>query len=90
MDLSECTMEVNILYYLVRKNTIPFITGLSCGITFVISHNFARIKADSFDSFPLEETLTLHNLIILIKSVLTPIYSYHLAKKYWHKSFLIV
>ena len=39
------------------------------GITYVISHNCAKIKIDSFDSFPLEKTLTLHKFIILIKSV---------------------
>ena len=39
------------------------------GITYVISHNCAKIKIDSFDSFPLEKTLTLHKVIILIKSV---------------------
>ena len=39
------------------------------GITYVISHNYARIKTDSFDSLPLEKTLNLHYVIILIKSV---------------------
>ena len=33
------------------------------------SHNYARIKTDSYDSLSLEKTLTLHNVIILIKSV---------------------
>ena len=42
---------------------------LKCGITYVISHNYARIKIDSFDILPLEKTLTLHNFIIFIKSV---------------------
>ena len=36
----------------------------------VISHSYARIKVDSYDSLPLEKTLTLHNVIILIKLVL--------------------
>ena len=38
-------------------------------ITCIISHNYARIKINSYDSLPLEKTLTLHNVIILIKSV---------------------
>ena len=38
-------------------------------ITFVISHNYAKIKVDSFNSFPLEKTLTFQNVLILIKSV---------------------
>ena len=34
------------------------------------SHYFAKIKLDSYDSLPIEKTLTLHNVIIHIKSVL--------------------
>ena len=34
------------------------------------SHYYAKIKVNSYDSLSLEETLTLHNVIILIKSVL--------------------
>ena len=36
---------------------------------YVISHNYAKITVDSFDSLPQEKTLTLDNVIILIKSV---------------------
>ena len=35
----------------------------------VIFHNYAKIKVDSYYSLPLEKSLTLHNVIILIKSV---------------------
>ena len=42
---------------------------LKSGITYVISHNYAKIKIDSSDFLPLEETLTLHNVIIIIKPV---------------------
>ena len=38
--------------------------------TDIILHNFARIKIDSYGSLPIEKTLTLHNIIILIKLVL--------------------
>ena len=34
------------------------------------SHYNAKIKVDSYDSLPIEKRLTLHNVIILIKSVL--------------------
>ena len=37
-------------------------------ITYVISHNYAKIKVDFYDLVPLEKTLTLHNVIIYIKS----------------------
>ena len=43
------------------------------GVAYVISRNFAWIKVDSYDSLPLEETLTFHKVIILIKSVLIKI-----------------
>ena len=33
------------------------------------SHNYTRIRIDSYDSLPLEKTLTLHNVIILVKPV---------------------
>ena len=32
-------------------------------------HNYAKIKVDSYDSLPLEKTMTFHDVIILIKSV---------------------
>ena len=35
-----------------------------------VSHYYAKIKVDSFDSLPLEKRLNLHNVIIPIKSTL--------------------
>ena len=40
-----------------------------CDITYVFSHNYARIEIDSFDYLPLEKTFSLHNVIALTKSV---------------------
>ena len=40
--------------------------SLKKGITYIFSHYFAKIKVDSFDSLPLKERLTLHNVIILL------------------------
>ena len=40
------------------------------GMTYVFSHYYAKIKVDSYDSLPLEKTLTLHNVLIHINSVL--------------------
>ena len=34
-----------------------------------ISHNYAKIKVDSYNSLALEKSMTFHNVIILIKSV---------------------
>ena len=39
------------------------------GIKDVISHYFVKINFDSYDSLLIAKTLTLHNVIILIKSV---------------------
>ena len=50
-------------------NRIRCLIGQKSSITYVISHNYARIKSDSLDSLPLEKTLTFHNAIIIIKSV---------------------
>ena len=43
---------------------------LKSDITYIFSHYFAKIKADSSDSLPIEKILTFHNVIILIKSIL--------------------
>ena len=36
---------------------------------FIINHNFARIRIDSDNSLPIENTLTFHNVITLITPV---------------------
>ena len=48
---------------------IRYLIGIKSGIKYVISHNYANIKVDTYDSFPLEKTMTFHNVIILIMSV---------------------
>ena len=45
---------------------IWYIVGLESGCPYTC----AKIKINSNDDFPLEETLNLHNVVILIKSVL--------------------
>ena len=47
---------------------IRYLVGVKIGITYVISHNSAKIKVDSYNSFPLEKALTLHNVKILTNS----------------------
>ena len=41
---------------------------ISVKSTYITSHNDAKIKVDSYDSLPLEKTMTFHDFIILIKS----------------------
>ena len=48
---------------------IRYLISEKSGITYSINHNFARIRIDSYNFLPLEKTLTFHNFIIPIKSV---------------------
>ena len=48
-----------IKYFIRKKN----------GITNSIDHNFGKIRIDSYNSLPIKKILTLHEVIILIKSV---------------------
>ena len=48
------------------SNRIRYLIGAKSGITYGISHYYAKIKVDSHDSLPLEKTLTFHEVIILI------------------------
>ena len=58
-----------------------YLISLKSGITYIFSHYFTKIKIDSYDYLPLEKTLTLNNVIILIKSVLD-------KNHYYYKIFL--
>ena len=51
-------------------NRIRCLISLKSAITYIFSHYFAKIKVDSYDSLPIEKILTLHNVILHIKSVL--------------------
>ena len=44
---------------------IRYFTVVKCGVIYVIYHNNEKVKFHSYDSFPLEKTLTFHNVIIL-------------------------
>ena len=54
-------------------NRIRYLIGAESGITYIFSHNYARIKIHSYDSLPLEETLTIHDVILHSNSVLREI-----------------
>ena len=42
---------------------------VNSGITYIISHNYAKIKVGSYNSLPLEKAMTFHDVIILIKLI---------------------
>ena len=46
---------------------IRYLISVKSGITHLISHNYAKIKVDSYSSLLLENTF--HNVIIIIKLV---------------------
>ena len=50
-------------------NRIIYLIGVKSVIAYVISHNYAKIKVDLYDSLPLEKALTFHDIIMLIKSI---------------------
>ena len=50
-------------------NRLRYLVSQKSGTADVFSHCYAKIKVDSDDSLPIEKTLTLNNVIILIKSV---------------------
>ena len=62
-----------VLYGLEKYNVIydrlRYLIRLKSDFTYVFFYTYAKIKVDLEDYLPLEETLTLHNVIIFIKSV---------------------
>ena len=50
-------------------DTIRYFITLKGGITYIFSHNYVRIKSNSYDYLPQKKALTLNNVIILIKSI---------------------
>ena len=48
---------------------IRYLISVKSGITYIISHDYATIKVHSYNSLPLEKTMTLRNLIINVESV---------------------
>ena len=52
-------------------NRITYLISLTSDITYILTHCYAKIKADSYDFFTYRKTLTLHNVIIIIKSALS-------------------
>ena len=41
--------------------------NLKSGITYICSNFLVKIKVDSYNYLPMQKTLTLHNVIMLIK-----------------------
>ena len=50
-------------------NRIRYIISIKRGITYTTSHNYAKIKVDSYNSLSLEKRITICNVITLIESI---------------------
>ena len=59
-DYSQCNKVCDKIKYLISEKG---------GITDSINNTFGTIRIDSYDSLPIENILTFHNVIILTKSV---------------------
>ena len=74
IDYSYCDRVWDKINYLISRKS---------GVRESINYNFARMRIDSFDSLPIEKTLTFYNVIILIKSVFN-----RNKNEYYYKIFL--
>ena len=61
---------------------IIYLLSQKSGIPYIFSRYFTKIKVDSYDTFPKEKRLSLHNVIIIIKSILNKDQSH-----FYHKIF---
>ena len=52
-----------------KYDSMRYPISVKSGITYLISHNFAKIKVGSYDSLPVERAMTFHNVLRFIKSL---------------------
>ena len=64
-------------------NRIKYLTSEKSGIADSIDSNFAKIRIDLYSYLPIEEILTIHNIITLIKLVIN-----ENKNKYYYNIFL--
>ena len=69
--------EVYYTIYNAIFGRINYLISQKSGMTDSVSHNFVRIRVDSYNSLPIEKALTFHNIIILIKLVVNENKSYY-------------
>ena len=67
------------IYYAIYER-IRYFVSLKSSITYIFYHHFSKIKVDSYDYLPIVKTLTLHNVIIHIKSVLNKVKNHYTIK----------
>ena len=72
------------------QNRIRYLISLKSSITYVFCHYYSKIKLDSYDFLPIQKRLTLHNVIILIKSVLNKDQNHYYYNIFFKKIFLSI
>ena len=66
---SRCLELFGLRIYNAVYERIKYLISEKSDAKYIITHNFARIRIDSYNPLPIERTLTFHNVLILIKSV---------------------
>ena len=82
-DGTRCLVLFDPEKYDIIYNRIRDIISPKSSITYIFSNYYLEIKVDSYDSLPIEKILTLHDAVILIKSVLN-----NDKNHYYYKIFL--
>ena len=97
MDLLEFMIELDRYlllfgpekYYVICDRTIYLII-LESSFSYVISHNYERMKIDSYDSLILQKKIFLLYVKILIKSVFNTDKNYYYCNNFLKKCFCLV
>ena len=75
--------KYNAIYYRIR-----YLVSLKSGLTYILSHYFAKIIADCYDSLPIEKNIDLmDNVIIPIKSVVNKDKNHYYYKIFLEKCY---
>ena len=96
MDLLVFTMKARYLVLFGNEkcdsihNRTRYHIGVKSGIAYIIPHDYAKIKIDSYDSLPLEKTMAFRYVIILIESVWNKNQNHYCYLINFRKSFVSV
>ena len=72
----------NFIYNRIRK-----LIEVKSGIIYVSTHNYARVKVNSYDYLPLEEKLIFHNVVMHIKSFWNKDHNHYYYNTFFEKCF---
>ena len=61
---------------------------LKSNISGIYTHNYTKTKINSDDDFPIEKTITMHNVIMLIKFAYNENHNHSYYKLFFKKLFI--